>query len=311
MSIYDHIIGCDVSKRSLDIFDGESETFECIANNDKTISAFVARLTNRRLLVVFEATGSYDARLRRTLERAGVPFARVNPNRSRSFAKAEGILAKTDRVDARMLALMGRKMELVPDPASCPTRRKLTALMKRRDQLVATRKQEKIRLHEVDVPEIAENIRTHIAWLKTRIDEIDDQVQALIANHEALSRDARIMQSIPGVGDVTSSLLLALMPEIGSASRRAVSALAGVAPVNNDSGMRRGQRHIRGGRKRVRDALYMAALSAVRNSPRFKAFYEALREAGKPAKVALIAVARKLLVIINAMIRDKVEYQTT
>lgn len=309
MSIQDPCIGCDVSKRHLDLFDAARTTSARIANTPDAIAAFLETLAGRSVFVVFEATGSYDTGLRRALEQASVPFARVNPERARSFARAEGILAKTDKVDARMLAEMGRKLELGPDPASCPKRRRLAALTRRRDQLVAMRKQEQTRLREVEEPDIVACIRDHIDWLKAHIWAADKQIQTLIASDKALSREARMMRSVPGVGPVTSSVLLSLMPELGIATRRAAAALAGVAPINDDSGRRRGQRRIRGGRKRVRDALYIAALTACRTSPRFKRFYEALRNEGKKAKVALIAVARKLLVVINAMMRQGTDYQ--
>ena len=255
--------------------------------------------------MLFEATGRYDLVLRQALAAAGVRFARVNPARVRDFARAAGFLAKTDAVDARMLAAMAQSLRPPPQEDPSQERERLALLSKRRDQLVATRQQERTRRSECSDPVSRASIADHIAWLDAAIEVLDAKIAAAIAAAPDLDRDRRLLASVPGVGPVTATVLLALLPEIGQRPPRQLAALAGLAPFNNDSGTRRGQRSIRGGRKRVRDALYVAAFSAARHAPRFIAFYKRLIEAGKPAKLATIAVARKLLTVLNAVIRDQ------
>ena len=180
---------------------------------------------------------------------------------------------------------------------------------KRRDQLVHMRKQERTRFSECDDAELRTDIKTHIQWLSAQIDRWDVEIDRLLKHSAALTETSRRLRSIPGIGPVATATLLALMPELGTLSSKAVAALAGLAPFNVDSGQFRGLRRIQGGRKRVRDALYMAAVSAVRSNPHLKSIYLRLRSAGKPAKVALIAVARKLIVTANAILRDKTQFR--
>jgi transposase len=254
---------------------------------------------------VFEATGHYDAALRQALAEAGLPHARINPEQARAFARAMGRRAKTDPLDARMLAAFGQRMAPKPRPAADPARARLALWHKRRDQLVANRQQERTRQRECTDAFSRQSITAHLAWLDAAIEAIQEQIAAAIAREPELEHARRLLTSTPGVGPVTAAILLALMPELGRRSPKQLAALAGLAPFNNDSGTRRGQRTIRGGRKRVRDALYVAAFIAARRAPRFKAFFKTLIEAGKPRKLALIAVARKLLTILNAILRDR------
>lgn len=184
-----------------------------------------------------------------------------------------------------------------------PARERLALLHKRRDQLIACRKQERTRLSEA--ADLIDSLAAHIAWLDDAVRDIDRQIDALITEREALRNARRLLCSVPGIGPVSAVTLLALMPELGSRSPKSIAALAGLAPLNVDSGQSRGARQIRGGRRRVREALYMAAVSVTRTKSRFAATYRALRDAGKPAKLALIAVARKLLITLNAIIRDQ------
>ena len=259
-------------------------------------------------LVVFEATGRYDGKLRRAVQTAGIRFARVNPARARAFAGALGLLAKTDAIDARMLAAMGQTLQLGSQHTRDDARCKLASLHKRRDQLVAIRKQERTRLSDGDET-WQPNLERHIAWLSLEIAAIERQCRSLIASDHKLEQLARLLRSIPGVGPITAATLIALLPELGSRSPKTIAALAGIAPFNVDSGLFRGQRHIRGGRKRVRDALYMAAVTAARSKSRFKTFLKNLTDKGKPNKLALIALARKILITANAVARDKVAFQ--
>jgi transposase len=305
MNIHPGFVGIDVSKHFLDIFDnGRTER---VANTEENAAALAGRWHGS--FVLFEATGRYDTRLRKALQAAGVSFARVNPARARDFARATGQLAKTDAIDARMLASMAQSLRVARERESAGEREALARAHKRRDQLVHMRKQERTRFSECDDAGLRADINAHIQWISTQIKRWDREIRELVKQFAALSQAARQLRSIPGVGAVTITTLLALMPELGSLSSKAVSALAGLAPYNVDSGQFRGLRKIKGGRKRVRDALYMAAVTAARSDPRIRIFYQRLRSAGKSAKVALIAVARKLLVIANALLRDKTQFR--
>lgn len=305
MIIYPGFVGIDVSKHFLDIFD--NGRVERVPNTDESVAALAARW--QASFVLFEATGRYDARVRKALEAAGVSFARVNPARARHFARATGRLAKTDAIDARMLALMAQSLSVARERGSDSEREALARAHKRRDQLVHMRKQERTRFSECDDAELRADIKLHIQWLGTQVARWDVEIEHLLKRSAALSQSARQLRSIPGVGPVAAATLLALMPELGTLSAKTVAALAGLAPFNVDSGQFRGVRRIKGGRKRVRDALYMAAVSAVRANPHLKAIYQRFRSAGKPAKLALIAVARKLVVTANAILRDKTEFR--
>lgn len=303
-------VGIDVSKHHLDIFDEAIGASERIDNATQAITQLVARW-RCDTLVVFEATGVYDLELREALRQAGVRFARINPARARDFARASGQLAKTDPIDARMLAAFARAMTPATEQVATPARNALARLAKRRDQLVSMRAQEKNRRSEAEDRAMAERIGRLIAVLDDEIAEIEAEISALIKAEQEIAEDAQLMRSLPGIGPVACMQLLAQMPELGRVGPKQVAALAGLAPFNVDSGAYRGKRKIVGGRKRVRDALYMAALNAVRRADPFKAFYARLRQAGKPAKLALIAVARKLLTVLNAIMRDRKPYLHT
>ena len=307
MMITPDMVGIDVSKHHLDIFDASTGRTERLANEAQAIGEFADRL--RGQYVVFEATGAYDRLLRGGLQAAGVPFARVNPSQARSFAKAAGFLAKTDQVDARMLASFGSALRPGPAAAVEAHRERLGGLQKRRDQLVGTRKQEKTRRRETTDPELIANIDRHLAFLDEEIAELETKIAHLIASEPDLRRTCRLVTSIPGVGPITAAALIAVMPELGQRSPKTIAALAGLAPLNNDSGKLRGQRSIRGGRKRVRDALYMAAVTASRSNSRFKRCYDRLLEKGKSKKLALIAIARRLLITANAVVRDQTPFR--
>jgi transposase len=308
MIISPRCVGIDVSKRMLDFFDDAVGKPERIANAPQPITEQVARWRCGNVFVVFEATGFYDRELAEALHRAGVRFARVNPARARDFARARGRLAKTDAIDAQMLAGFARTMAPPCEPAPDPARNVLALLAKRRDQLVHMRAQEKNRRSETRDPAMIESIVRLIDFLNGEVKAIEARIKTLIKAEPTISDDARLIRSAPGVGPVACIQLIAQMPELGRVGPKQVAALAGLAPLNVDSGLYRGKRAIGGGRKRVRDALYMAALNAVRRNGSVKAFYQKLRTAGKPAKLALIAVARKLLTTLNAMLRDRKTY---
>jgi transposase len=301
-------VGIDVSKHTLDVFDDAVGAPERIANAPRPITEQVARWRCGNVFVVFEATGVYDRALAEALHQAGVRFARINPARARDFARAGGRLAKTDAIDACMLAAFAHAMAPAADKVPEPARNALALLAKRRDQLVHIRAQEKSRRSETRDLTMVESITNHINFLNGEIKAIEAKIKTLIKAEPEISEDARLMRSVPGIGPVACMQLIAQMPELGCIGPKQVAALAGLAPLNVDSGTYRGKRAIGGGRKRVRDALYMAALNAVRRNGPVKTFYQKLRTAGKPAKLALIAVARKLLTTLNAMLRDRKPY---
>jgi transposase len=307
MTLDQNFLGIDVSKAYVDVFYEQDARLARVPNRAPDLAVFASAL-DPASLVVLEATGRYDRALCAALERAGVRYARVNPLRARDFARAVGQLAKTDQLDARMLAQMGRALALTPQPQSQAGRDRLTSLSRRRDQLVNLRAREANHAESAD-PQSLDGIERHIAWLNQEIEALDQAIAALIQADPELAHVNGLLRSTPGVGPVAATTLLALLPELGTRSDKAIAALAGLAPLNRDSGTLRGSRHIGPGRSRVRKALYMAALNAIRCSQRLKASYLGLRNRGKPAKLALIAVARKLVVILNAMIRNHTPFK--
>jgi transposase len=303
MTIAHRLIGIDISKAHLDIHDDVTGKSERIANASAAIAAALARWPRAGLRVIFEATGSYDRVLRSALEAANVVYVRVNPARARDFARATSALAKTDAIDARLLAAMGRALALTPSQATDPLRERLTGLQRRRDQLVATRADDKKRLATAEDDEVRASIMAHIAWIDAEIARLQDVIDRLVAGSAELATLRKRLQTAPGIGPVTALTLIALMPELGQRSGKTIAALAGLAPFNNDSGALRGQRHIKGGRGRVRRALYMAALAVIRKVPRLATHYRNVVARSGHAKVGIIAVARKLLVALNAMLK--------
>lgn len=306
MDIHPVFVGIDVSKAWLDIYDGRPR--RC-ANTEAAVGPLARRWADEGAFVVLEATGAYDRLLRGELERAGVAFARVNPAKARDFARAAGFLAKTDRIDARMLSLMGQRLRPRPAEPVDPAREELAFLHRRRDQLVHARQQERTRRKGAGAARTAASLERHLAWLDAEIAVLDGEIAAAIAATPALARARRLLGSVPGIGPVAATTLLALAPELGTRSAKAVAALAGLAPLNRDSGQMRGRRTVGGGRKRIRDALYMAAVAASRSHSRFSERYRHLLKAGKPPKLALIALARAILVTANAVLRDQRAFQ--
>jgi transposase len=305
MNIAPGYIGIDISKDHLDIFDGAARR---IANTPAAIAALLAGLAVPKL-VLFEATGRYDRHLQQALAAAGIGFVRVNPLHARAFARATGQLAKTDSIDARLLAAMAQALTPQPQPPADPLRLELADLHRRREQLVGFRQMERTRLHTAS-PAIAAGIDSHLSWLTAQITALEHQIAALIGRSASLSMACCLLRSIPGIGPVTATTLLALMPELGQRNSKTIAALGGLAPINRDSGQYRGQRHIAGGRAQVRRALYMAAVTASRSNSRFAATFKTLTGNGKASKLALIAVARKLLVTANAILQSKQPFAT-
>lgn len=304
MTIHQNYLGCDIAKTVIDVFDPQSGRCFQVKNQAGALRAFASRLDRQSAFVVFEATGVHDRLLRYALADAGIACKRSNPTMVRRFAESRGQLAKTDRLDARTLSDMGSRFEPAADPKPCPERERLAAFARRRDQLVEARANELRHLCEAFDRAIIADINKLIAHLDKQIEAVEAEIARQMKDIGELAEQAARLASAPGVGPVTALTLIAHMPELGHVSPKAIAALAGLAPLNNDSGKRRGKRIIRGGRPRVRKALYMAALGAIRASACLRAFYTAIAQRSGSKKVALIAVARKLLTSLNAMQRD-------
>lgn len=298
-------IGIDVSKQWLEVAAHEhAYQFRC-ANKASAFGALLAELIDLRpALIVLEATGGLEKAVVAALHGAGLPVVVVNPRQVRDFARALGQLAKTDRLDARVLAAFAATIKPQPRPIKANDELELDALTDRRDQLVGMLADEKNRRASATSESVRDEIQEHIDWLTDRIAELDQQLKKLLQGSARWKAKDQILQSAPGIGPVVSGSLLAQLPELGTLNRQQISKLVGVAPLNHDSGQQRGTRHIFGGRARVRRVLYMAALTASRCNPVIKAFYERLRARQKPFKVAITACMRKLLTIINFMVRN-------
>lgn len=258
-------------------------------------------------LVVMEATGGYEAPAAAALAAAGLPVAVVNPRQARDFARAAGRLAKTDDLDAEALAHFGEAMRPEPRPLPDEEARELSALLARRGQLVGMLTAEKNRRHTA-TGAVLGRIEAHILWLEEEIAGAERGLRELVRASPAWRADDELLRSVPGVGEHLSATLLSELPELGRIGRKALAALAGVAPLNRDSGKMRGRRSVWGGRARLRQKLYMGALVASRFNPTIKAFYERLVAAGKPKKVALTACMHKLLTILNSMMRHRTKW---
>lgn len=302
MTLHPNALGVDISMQHLDVFCPRSQRAQRLPNTPAAIEDLIARYQDA--FFVFEATSGCDDTLRQLLTRAKVPFARVNPRRAREFAKAVGVLAKTDRIDARVLAELGRRLELVPTVEPSAERRALSELLTRRDQLVEETVRERNRLRQARSRTVRRDIESHIRLLEGRRDKIERAILELVRGSPELAPCAARLRAIPGVGPVVAATLLAELPELGSRHRRAIAALAGLAPLASDSGRTKGKRRIWGGRRKVRRVLFIAAMHASRRCPHWAEQRQRMHAAGKPTKTILVAIARKLLVAINAMLRD-------
>lgn len=303
-------VGIDVSKTSLDIAvlcGGRTET-ATVANRPDGLDRLAEQLARRAPAgVTIEATGGLERPVVARLAAAGVATARVNPRQARDFARSLGLLAKTDRIDATMLALMAERLKPVPRPVPDANQTRLAALAARRRQLVETRKRERQRLTWATDPAIRDDIQSLIDHLTGCIARIEQDIKDAIAQDRAATQRLALLQSAPGVGPVAATTLIAEMPELGDLSPKQAASLLGVAPHACDSGKYRGRRQCWGGRRNLRHTLYMAAENARRKGP-FKDFYERLRNDGKPHKLETIAVLRKLITTLNAMARDNKPY---
>jgi transposase len=300
-------VGIDVSQAWLDIVLRPVGTYWRLSNQESGWSELVTHLQSLSVkLIVLESTGGMERGIVQVLQRQELPVAVINPKRARDFAKASGRLAKTDRIDAAVLAHFAQAMSPVPKPLASEAQAALSDLVNRRQQVVEMLNSEQRRLHSVRNRSAKADIETHIEWLKQRVKGLDAEIDQLRKESQAWQEQYEWLTSVPGVGRVVATTLLAALPELGHLSSKQLASLVGIAPLNCDSGKMRGKRHIVGGRALVRSVLYMAALVAVQHNPVISTFYQRLLQAGKAKKVALIACAHKLLGILNALLKKQV-----
>lgn len=307
MNVPQTYVGVDVAKHWIDVFTATNQQFNRIANRRECLAKWVTQLVDAT--IIFEATGRYDHLLRAILEENGVPYTRINPLRVRQFAQSAGLLAKTDMLDARILCRMGEALRPSPTAPISPDRQRLYDLQGRREDIVSMIIAEQNRLSVAADAFIRRDLRASIRSLIKRRDSLQKQINAHIDVNPDLATQNRQLQSVPGVGPQVACRLMASMPELGQVDRRQIASLAGLAPHARESGLYKGKRKIYGGRSQVRRAMYMAALVAIRWDHHWKVVYQQMRDDGKAAKTAIIAVARRILVRINAMIRSGMSYQ--
>jgi transposase len=308
-------VGVDVSKDRLDVClrwsepESREEVF-AVAHDEAGIDTLVSRLVvEPPVLVILEATGGFERAVVGVLAAEGLPVAVVNPRQVRDFARATGRLAKTDRIDASILARFAEAIRPAPKPLPEEEIRALQGILARRRQLVGMLTAENNRLPTATKP-VAKRIAAHIRWLEKELSRTDRDLEEAIKSSPTLRQNETLLRSVPGVGPVLARTLLAEVPELGTLTHKRVAALVGVAPLNRDSGTLRGRRSIWGGRAEVRAALYMGALVAARRNPVVREFYERLLGAGKPKKVALVACMRKLLSIVNAVLKHRTPWRS-
>ena len=305
-------VGIDVSKTHLDVWTSswsQAKRFENNSEGMKTLDRTLGMFDS--VWVVLEASGGYQNLLVEALHEKARRLSVVNPRQVRDFARACGRLAKTDSLDAKSLVLFAEAIEPKVTEAPSKIQTILKEKTRRRTQLVKMRSDEKKRRHQCRNKTIQKDIDMHLEWLDERIVELESEIQDLLHQDAPTSEQAKRLCSVPGVGSVVSSVVLAEIPELGKIPDKALCALVGLAPYNHDSGAFQGKRRIRGGRSFARTILYMAAVVAARSNPILRSFYQRLRDANKPPKVVFIAVARKLLCILNALIRNQQEWNPT
>src|SRR5215468_3435515 len=301
--------GIDVAKAAVEVCVRPTGEAWAVPRDEVGLADLVERLTALGpALVVLEATGGYEASVAAALADGGLAVV-VNPRQARDFARSTGKLAKTDRVDARLLAHFAEAVRPPVRPLPTAAADELGALVARRRQLVDMIRAEKTRAQQARSREVQRRITAHLQWLERELAGIDDETRRLIRSTPVWRETDEVVRSAPGIGDVTASTLIADLPELGHLDRRRIAALVGVAPMNRDSGAWRGHRMITGGRAPIRHHLYMATLTAITHNAAIRVFYHRLVAGGRPKKVALVAAMRKLLTILNAMVRDRRQWQ--
>jgi transposase len=297
-------VGIDVGKAVLDVVYHGRTGIKQWDNSPEGVRQLGQEIEEQQaVMVVVEASGGYERKIVAEMHSRGIEVVVANPTRVRAYAIAAGILAKTDKIDARVIAAYAAVMKPRPQEQKSEKQSDMAALVTRRQQLVAMLTQEKNRLQTTAVA-VQAHVEKHIAWLTQELDQLEKEINELIDSEEDWRDKVVLLDSFKGVGPVTIMTLLAKLPELGTVNRQEIAALAGLAPYNKDSGSHRGKRRIFGGRADVRQVLYMATLSAIKTNPQIKLFYERLVAAGKPKKVAVIATMRKMLTILNAILRS-------
>lgn len=303
-------IGIDIAKQHVDLYDLDAKQAKRWEQTPTGIQQCVAFCKNATpQLVVMEATGGYEVTLAAALQAEGLPVAVVNPRRIRDFARAAGQIAKTDQLDAQIIARYGATLEPMPTERLDDNSRKMKALVARRQQLVQMYTAENNRAGLTTDKDIRKSITALLKTIQQQIDNMDEQIKDHIDRQPELKQNVETLKSIPGIGDTTASMLVAELPELGRYNRRQIAALVGVAPINRDSGLFRGKRMTGGGRKAIRSGLFMPILVAVRFNPVLKAYYQKLLKRGKQKMVALVAAMRKLLCIMNTMLKNNQPWQ--
>lgn len=310
-------IGVDVSKNTLDIYCNNKVI--TVSNNQTGLTEFHSLLqqevknSNKIAMIVCEATGGYEKKLVKFAFSKSIPVHMAHPNKVRKYAESKGLLAKTDKIDACLLADYGEIMKVQPiDKMRTTEEEILVGLLKRREQLKEDKIREMVRLDKDLVVSSKKSIKFHIKWLEKEITTIEIKIKKIRGEHESINTKIELLKSVPSIGNITACILVAFLPELGStAGSKKIVALAGLAPYVKESGKYKGKRFIHGGRSVVRQALYMSALTSVRHYKEMSEFYLRLRDNGKTAKIALIAVARKLLTVLNSVMYRKTAWQET
>jgi transposase len=298
-------VGIDVSKEALDICIPWVNHEERFDYDEPGIRRLIELLVaSKPDLIVLEATGGLEIRIASHMAEAGLPVVIVNPRQVRDYARSKGILAKTDRIDAEVIADFGRSIRPQIRPLPDETTRALIELMRRRQTVLKMIVSEQNRLARTESSLVSKRITRHIRFLEKELDDVDNELKIALQESPAWMAKTDLLKSVPGVADITATALICLLPELGFLTRKQIASLVGVAPFNNDSGKRTGKRRIRGGRPLIRNKLYMATLAAIRHNPVIRDHYNHLLDKGKIKKVAIIACMRKLLVILNAIARD-------
>lgn len=307
-------VGIDVSKAALDVcFDGQTMT---VTNSKEGIKqllrcVFPKKSSHTDTLFLCEATGGYERLLTSQLHEKGFLIKVEHANRIRYFAKSKGLLAKTDKIDAKMIQNYGETLNIQPKMMhSSNIEYELSELIKRREQLLEDKSREVARLEKENITIVKKSLKLHLTWLDKQIKDLDSRIKEL-SQSEEIKREIDLLMSIPSIGPVVATTLVALLPELGHLTNKQISALVGVAPYNRDSGLYRGKRFVQGGRSLVRSKLYMAAVAAIRCNSDLANFYKRLRQAGKPAKLAITAMIRKLLTIANSVIMRGTPWEET
>jgi len=303
-------VGIDVSKDQLDVHIHPTDDALRVRYDDAGLGTLIDRLRAvAPTVVVLEATGGYEVTVAATLSSAGLPVAIVNPRQIRDFARATGQLAKTDSLDARVIALFAAAVRPAARPVPDDQAQALGELIARRRQLVDMLGAEHNRRRLLRDRRLQRHLQAHIDWLEEALRRLDHDLSTLIRSSPLWREADDLLRSVPGIGPVTASTLIADLPELGHLDRRRIAALVGLAPFARDSGAFRGRRMITGGRAHIRRVLYMATLTAIKHNPAIRDFYRRLVAAGRPGKVALTAAMRKLLIVLNAMLRDHRPWQ--